>query len=193
MSWLGDFLHCWSEPIEHVVVSLASIIGGAWVVIRLIKERGFDSALTIEVSPKRLDRPENAVFINVKLSNVGKVELRAKPCRPSDIAYRDNDETVSYSCTLSLKRIPSTLPPEGKALAWFDQAAFSDLQSHDINLLTEYEDPEEFNAVDFWMEPGETYNLGALVHLSRGSYLGKVTFIGSKKKEFWSRIFPLEI
>ena len=194
-----EAVRTWAETIEHIVVAIASIVAGLWALLRLVRERGFDSALTIDVESSTIPaEPHPYTFLDVTLTNVGKVELQAKPVRHGSTAYEDKPgqpisngnlivyEKLIYPCSLMLKKL--TRKVHHHRIDWFDQTNFDPDSPGEMNLLPEYDDPNT-NIVDFWMEPGETYHLGVPLVLSPGTYLAKVTFVGARSdKEFWSRL-----
>lgn len=187
MSWLT------LKNIQSLVLIAATIVGGLWALLRLCKERGWESALEIDLQSifKTLRAGKIFIFLEVQLTNKGKVKLGAKNIRPSETAYSDEIEKIRYSCSLKLKKLKE---PAGDAKYWIDWFNNSNLEDvgDEINLLSEYEDPVE--GTDFWMEPGEVYKLGAPLMLAPGLYLAKVTFIGSRSDgEFWSRIMVIDV
>jgi hypothetical protein len=185
----------WTEPFEQLVVGLASIVGGAWVLLRLYRERAFDSALTIDIHSSTLPAGGPPLtFVEVTLTNVGKVKLQAKPARSDHGAYDDGVEKLRYGCGLKLKKLDAAALGGEAWIDWFDNRRFTSPQLGEINLLSEYEDPKRGNRADFWMEPGEVYHLGAPVALPGGVYLAKVTFVGARAdSEFWSRIAVISV
>jgi hypothetical protein len=192
---MAEWLHTWAETIEHLTVALASVIGGLWVLFRFFNERTLESALTIDIDASTVALDGKALtFIDVKLSNVGKVRLQAKPVDPSKNAYDDPVEKLKYSCSLRLKKLDSDTSEPDALIDWFSYKNFSVTQLGEINLLNEFEDPENNNVVDFWMEPGEIYHLGVPLNLCPAVYLAKVTFVGARSdKEFWSRITIVQV
>jgi hypothetical protein len=190
---MAEWLRRWAESIEHLTVALASILGGLWVFFRFINERTLESALSIGIDASTLALDEKPLtFIEVTLSNLGKVRLQAKPADPSGNAYEDEVEKLKYSCGLSIKKLGATTDASNTLIDWFKDTNLDSLG--EFNLLNEYEDPENNNIVDFWMEPGEIYYLGVPLRLPAGTYLAKVTFVGSRSdKEFWSRIAIVEV
>ncbi|HYM75863.1 MAG TPA: hypothetical protein VE377_07780 [Candidatus Dormibacteraeota bacterium] len=190
-----EWLRTWAETIEHVTVALASIIGGVWVLFRFFNERTLESALTIDIDASLTPVDGKLLtFVDVKLSNVGKVRLQAKPADPSENAYDDKVETLKYSCSLRLKKLLSLADASDAVIDWFKDKNVADSSLGEINLLNEYEDPENHYKVDFWMEPGEVYHLGVPLVLSPAVYLAKVTFVGDRcDKEFWSRIVVVRV
>jgi hypothetical protein len=135
------------------------------------------------------------VFIGVALHNVGKTRIQAKTKRDSSgNAYSDKAEKLKHACTLQVKSV-LVVGKTGASLDWFDSDSLKFvLGLEELNLLSEYEVPERSNAIEFWMEPGEAYNLGKPVVLGAGIYLAKVTFIGSRNDEdFWTRIVQFSV
>jgi hypothetical protein len=185
----------WSEPFEHIVLGVASIIGGLWVLLRLIQERLWDSALDIDIRSSMIPTETHPLsFLEVKLTNKGKVQLRAKVRRTRGLAFEDEAEQIKYSCSLKLKKLRPCIVNADAWINWFDDKNFEAMQFVEIDLLNEYEDPNRDNRTDFWMEPGEVYKLGVPLALTSGIYLAKVTFIGKRSdSEFWSRIKVIDI
>jgi hypothetical protein len=184
------------EDFEHIVVGLASIVGGLWIVLRLIRERKWDSALGIDIKNSSIPvGNQTLTFIEVRLRNRGKVQLRAKAARTEDgFAFDDGVEKLRYSCSLRLKGVSGLAPDQAAWIDWFSDKRLTNAQTGEINLLNEYEDPKQDNRTEFWMEPGETYKLGVPLQLSDGAYLVKVTFVGDRgDDEFWSRIAVIRV
>jgi hypothetical protein len=184
---------------HDVIVGLAALVGGLWVILRLKRERTDEDALSIEVSSTTSPYgSEFSVFFDIRLHNVGKTKIQAKPSRAkAEYAYDDSVEKLLYSGSLQLQRVVITaVPAGGRVLDWFDKSgrleAVPDLP--EMNLLSCYEDPNNDNRVDFWMEPGEIYSVGASVILPAGLYLAKITFIASRSdRNFWTRMIQLHI
>jgi hypothetical protein len=192
---IAEWFRCWSETIEHVTVAAASVIGGVWVLFRFLNERTLESALTIGVDTSTIAFDGTPLtFVDVTLTNVGKVRLQAKPVDRSTAAYDDGVEKLQHSCDLSIRKLLSDAKVADNPIDWFNAKSFDSSKSLELNLLNEYEDPRNNNRVDFWMEPGEEYHLGVSLRLDAGVYLAKVTFIGARSDdEFWSRIVMVEL
>ena len=190
-----EWLRCWAETIEHVIVALASLIGGLWVFFRFVNERAYESALTIGIDSSTITVDGAPLtYLDVTLTNVGKVKLQAKPVDRFTTAYEDKVEKLQYSCGLSIRKPLSDVTKTGDLIDWFEHTRFEPSKFLEFNLLNEYGDPEDNNRVDFWMEPGEQYHLGMPLRLDAGIYLAKVTFIGARSdKEFWSRIVAFQV
>jgi len=180
--------------VKELVVTLAAVIGGAWVLLRLFKERTDEAALDIvvTVTSRPYDTTTWLAFFDVVLTNKGKTKVQAKASVPGQIAFDDQVERLNTSCTLQVKRVRPGLGAPQQWIDWFDSPLLEHMA--DVNLLSEYEDPQNRNRVDFWMEPGEAYHLGTPLILTEGLYLGKITFIGSRGNDnFWSRIFQFDV
>jgi hypothetical protein len=79
---IAEWLRCWSETIEHVTVAAASVIGGVWILFRFFNERTLESALTIGVDASTIPfEGAPLTFIDVTLTNVGKVRIQGKASR----------------------------------------------------------------------------------------------------------------
>jgi len=197
MAWNFE---CFKEIVgvaNDIVVTLAAIAGGAWALLRVKRERADESALDIDVSVRCDEAPGRerpVVFVEVKVQNVGKTKIQAKPTRDANGAvYSDAAETIRYSGSLEVRSIVD-IGAENRCLDWYDGKAVAPIAGvSEINLLSEYEIPEENNAVDFWMEPGETYALGRAIVLPAGLYLAKVTFVGERAGDFWARIVEFSV
>jgi hypothetical protein len=185
----------WAEPFEHIVLGVASVIGGLWVLLRLIQERLWDSALDINIRSSMVSTETHPLtFLEVKLINRGKVQLRAKVRRTRGLAFEDKAEQIKYTCSLKLKRLRPPIVSTNAWIDWFDDKNFETMQYLEIDLLNEYGDPNRNDRTDFWMEPGEVYKLGVPLALCSGIYLAKVTFIGERSdSEFWSRIKMIDV
>ena len=61
----------------------------------------------------------------------------------------------------------------------------------EVNLLVEYTD--ENGIAEFFMEPGEEYELGNALWLKPGTYLAKIVFVGAEPSEYWGRILPIHV
>ena len=187
-----------ADVVDHYVVSLAALVGGLWVLIRLRRERTDEAALDMTVSQQSCPfKNGHLVTIKVQLTNRGKTSMQAKTKpKPDDLAYSDRDEKLAHSCSLQIKTFETKEACPVSHIDWFKGPYLTEVAGlqEQINLLTEYEDPRNNDAVDFWMEPGETYCLTVPVMLPAGVYMGKVTFIGAKSDfDFWSQVFSFSV
>lgn len=200
MHSLWTWLTCLTpEDFEHIVLGIASIVGAAWVLIRLLHERTWQSALAIEIESSSIPvQQQTLTFIEVRPRNEGKVRLRAKARRTKNkFAFEDDEKSKDvgeknlHSASLRIKKLTG-LPSGDAWIDWFNGQRAESLP--EIDLLNEYENIET-HLPDFWMEPGETYKLGVPLCLSDGVYLVKVTFVGNHRgdDEFWSRIAVIRV
>jgi hypothetical protein len=189
-----------TELTDHIVVSLAALIGGIWVLFRLNRERTDEAALNISVSVfERSHRYENdyLVAIIVKLANQGKTKIQAKTNRTKDgYAFDDGPEKLRNCCSLQIKKFSACSQKYIGHIDWFEGGPVEPVLGlkSEINMLIEYEDPANNNQIDFWLEPGEEYRLEMPLVLETGVYLAKVTFVAAgSDSNFWSRIFTFAV
>jgi hypothetical protein len=182
---------------HDVIVGVAALVGGLWVILRLNRERTDEEALTIDLACRSSPYGEEyLVCFDVRLCNVGKTKIQAKRKRAAtEYVYDDGIEQLEHSGSLQLRRIAvGAIPDNGRRINWFDGGSCLEKLANcpDINLLSYYENPKKGNRVEFWMEPGEIYNLEASVILPPGLYLTKVTFVASKSDlNFWTRVMQV--
>ena len=88
MEWINTCaadVNTWAEPFEHIVLGFASLVGGAWIILRLVRERKWDSALAIDIKSSFVPTETRVLtFLEVRLRNKGKVQLRAKVHRSQE-------------------------------------------------------------------------------------------------------------
>jgi hypothetical protein len=183
-----------AKAVESWVTALALVAGGAWAYYQFVLRREKETAVGIDVSFSSLPYGDTnyLVFFDVTLTNKSKVRVTAKADRRP--AYEDAREVLAYSGDLLLRKVPPDLSP-GVQVGWFLEppGALKNPLPGDVeaDLLSEY---ELDGKTDFWMEPGESYHVGAAIVLAPGTYLGMVTFIGSAGgHEIWRRSFVVEI
>jgi hypothetical protein len=189
--WLAHY-HDTLSGLHDVVVSAAAIVAGVWVIFRLWRERSNQAALTIGFASSSIPcESMHIAFLNVTLTNVGRSMIRAKVKKVNSRAYGDKDERIEYAGSLQLRKLQPPIPADAAELNWFKSpAAFHEIPHvATVNLLSDYENPDRDNRLEFWMEPGESYSLGRHVVLSPGLYVAKITFIGAgADTNFWTRI-----
>jgi hypothetical protein len=87
--------------------------------------------------------------------------------------------------------VPSDLQ-HGSQLRWFlpgKKSPYPD--DFELDLVDEYEIDGE---TDFWLEPGETYNVGVALVLEPGTFLVLITFVGDASPEdFWRRTYVIQV
>ena len=187
-----------TEIIDHIVVSLAALIGGIWVIFRLNRERTDEAALNIAVFQQSTQfGNDHLVAITVELANQGKTKIQAKTIRTKDgYAFDDGVEKLQHCCSLQIKRFSTNNHNYIGHIDWFEGGPVELVHglNPEINLLIEYEDPANNNQVDFWLEPGEKYCMEMPVVLQIGIYLAKVTFVAAgSDRDFWSRVFSFAV
>jgi hypothetical protein len=188
-----------TDIISNVVVTLAALAGGLWAVFRFWRERTDEAALDLTVSHRSSPLGKNhLVAITLELANKGKTRIQAKTKRTeTDFAFDDTVEKLHHPCSLQIGKFKTPDQSSPVRIDWFEAGQVVEnvpgLQP-EINLLSEYEDPENNNIIDFWLEPGETYRLEAPLILPEGLYLGKVTFVGAGgDSNFWSQVFSFAV
>jgi hypothetical protein len=183
---------------HDAIVGLAALAGGLWAVARLKRERSDEAAVTIDFSAKTSalpDNPASLVFLSVMLKNVGKTKIQAKREKTNGLAFQDKGETLAHACSLQVKRVRPRAHMPHRCLDWFKSDSLEAVANlPEVNLLSEYENPDQNDEIDFWMEPGEVYELGKALVLGPGIYIGKITFVASKSDEdFWTRIVQFSV
>jgi hypothetical protein len=170
------------DIISELIVAAAAIVGGWWALTRYLRERTDEAAIEMDLQYRT--EPVAGEFLtafDLTMTNKGRVKVQAKIDRKNGMAYEDRVEKLRYSLSLQIKPLPSFAPGRPRHFDWFD-ATLPSLPGSplsEINLLTEYEDPEQNNEVHFWMEPNEAYHFGVAVFLPAGHYLVKTTFLGT--------------
>jgi hypothetical protein len=191
-----------AQAAEHAVTTAALLIGGVWAYYRFGALRESQTALDIDLHLRTVPYRDQAwlVFLEIILTNKGKVKLTAMRSRSSDKpAYNDQRDGIGQEIRHSLNVEVRAIQRGLVAGAWIDPSKQEDTEQlkivgEAINPLTGYTDTERGGVTDFWMEPGERYVLGVPLILGSGSYLAKVTFIGSKQPlEFWQRDFLVQV
>lgn len=187
------------EAVSNIAVIFAAMAGGVWALFRLRRERTDEAAVNLTVSTyaHRLGQKDDyVVAIAVEIANKGKTKVQAKTEKKHGYSFDDGVEKLYHPCSLQIKRFSITKPAPPHHVDWFEPSIAEAVPEliPEINLLTEYEDPENHNIVDFWLEPGEVYNLEMPVVLPSGIYLGKVTFVAAGGDcNFWSRVFTFAV
>lgn len=193
--WIDDL-----KTTLTILGGIAALFGAVWGYHRLIVERVYESAVDIAVTVREptADAPR-LVFVEVTLTNKGKIKIQAKTERtPEGHAYKDDVETHEHSFSLQVRTIDAASAVAPDHLQWFKSKALAPVKDlAELNVLYEYETPcRDGNGtpIDFWMEPGESYHFGLPLVLDPGLYLGKVTFVAAgDDTSFWSRIFLIRV
>jgi hypothetical protein len=183
----------------QIFESWATIIGifgaGFWALYTFVIKRINKSAIDIDLKTTSFeyDNGRYIVLFESIIKNRGHIKLKAKyKCSPKS-PYDPEDETGEfYNSALDLKIRPFPNNCDLNSIVyWYPCDPTSTLELDLLNLYRDY--PNSPSPAYFWMEPGEEYQLGIPVILSAGLYLAKITFIGKKKLEFWSRLFLVNI
>ncbi|MFA4917284.1 MAG: hypothetical protein WC560_11530 [Syntrophales bacterium] len=179
-----------ADAVQNWVTTTALLIGGVWAVYRFWLRRENQTAIDLDVNCYTERYSDlHVVFVEVTVANRGSVAVTASTESP---AYEDDVEVVRCSGHLRLRPIRCVPAGQGQ-IEWFPTGGGRAPVEGDIeaDLLSEY-------AVDgrpiFWMEPGETYKIGATLMLLPGQYMGMVTFVGNREPgEFWRQLFLLNM
>jgi hypothetical protein len=198
------------EAAKSVAEIIAVAIGGGWTWYLFQLQREKEPAIGIKFEHKCVHNGGQLylVYFDVKFSNLGKVRVQGRrarnPAYPTVKDRPDKEETLKYGCSLLLRPVPPNLP-QNAILDWFNQETdgtglklkqlFFDTQPIEADLLYDY--AIKLNGVeitDFWMEPGESYDVGACVLLPPGTYFTIVTFLGeTSDDELWRRKAVIEV
>jgi hypothetical protein len=175
-----------TEVIHNIVVTLAAVVGGIWVLNRLKRERTDEAALEMTLAAKSSPvGNQHLVFFTVQLANKGKTKIEATTKKTATYAFDDGVEKLRHSCSLQIRLIDETRIGVPQSLDWFEGGPWQEMKlfrgEAEINVLIEYENPKAGDKMEFWMEPGETYRLGLPVVLPVGVYLAKLTFVGAEQ------------
>ena len=180
-----------ADVVQKSATAIAVLVGGIWAYYRFGIKRESETALAIDLTHSSVSYQRDwLVFLDVCIENKGAVRLGAKRRRKP--AYEDESEQIAYAADLLLRPVPPGSAP-GSQVRWF--ADDTDTSPHpgdiEVDLVAEYVIGGE---TDFWMEPRETYHLGAAVVLPGGSYLVMMTFVGDRSDEdFWRRMFLVQV
>lgn len=193
------------EAAKNIAEIIAIGIGGAWALYLFMIQRQSEPAIGIKVDYKCVPNGSELylTYFDVAFSNIGKVRIQGRkarnPAYPIESKdHDDEEETLKYGGSLLLRSIPANLP-ENTILDWFNQESgkpgeklkelFFDKPEIEADLLYDYAiKDKKMEITDFWMEPGETYDVGACIALRPGNYLAIITFLGEKSDdELWRR------
>jgi hypothetical protein len=180
-----------SQAVQNWVTAVGIVVGGGWALYRFGLRRESESALNMDLlySTTPCGAGSHLLFCDVNITNSGAVRIKATEKRQP--AQSDHADRLEYAADLLLRRLPDEMPPN-TPVPWFGRPAASSPQPGDLEL--DLLDAIELGTSPFfWMEPKESYHLSAGAVLVPGSYLALVTFVGSKKGEFWRRLFLLEV
>jgi len=197
------------------ILTLLTLASGLYFAIRrfgLKRERFTFLRLAVTASTIYQTTRVALVTITVQLDNKGDTRINARRAHGEDgYLYNDGPDICLHAGTLKIRAIPDetnpllfdwyTLSPLrlSTRLTPVEDIVISDINLEQINYLDEYQDPTvEYNEVDFWIEPHESYTLTVPIWLTAGVYAAKAFFLGSERKhgeeEYWSglTIFKVE-
>jgi len=180
-----------AQAVQNWATAIAVLVGAVWAYYRFGIKRENETAMGIDLVHTSVPYDANyLVVFDVCLENKGAVKLGAK--RQRHPAYEDSADVLAYAVDLLIRPVPPGSTP-GSRIGWFAGETDKSPRSGDmeLDLVAEYEINGES---DFWMEPGESYHVGAVVILSAGRYLAMVTFVGDRSdSEFWRRMFLVQV
>lgn len=189
-----------AEILQSLALSSAVLIGGLWATYRFFIQRAYETALEIDVCVTSSTYADDRflVFFDAVLKNRGQTRISARPRRFAQSqllpSFEDSAETLYYSFGIKIRRIPKNIL-NNASLDWFESEYLEPVPGvpSEINLLNEY-DYSKNGAVDFWIEPNETYHCGIPLILAGGDYVAKLAFLGNRGGwEFWSRIVHFRV
>jgi hypothetical protein len=137
-------------------------------------------------------QPPRLVFIDVVLTNTGQRRIDASTDSPSKMGPRF-EASIRFAGSLQLRKVSPSAPAHPSHIDWWNPAnGFLEPQNiSETDLFKEYSDQN--GRVEFFMEPGEKYNLGNAFYMEPGTYLAKVVIVGQRKDEYWGRIVKVEV
>jgi len=198
------------DAIKSLAEASAVVIGGIWTWYLFWLQREKEPAIGIEFKYKCIPNGSqlSVVYFDVTFSNIGKVRVQGRrsrnPAYPTAKDRPDKEETLQYGCSLLLRHVPHGLPANA-VLDWFNQESGErgkelgklvfDTPPIEADLLYDYAIKLSSGEVtDFWMEPGELYDVGVGFVLLPGTYLAIITFLGeTSDDELWRRKALIEI
>jgi hypothetical protein len=189
-----------SEIVQSLSISLGVIIGGLWTLYLFRKQRVAETRLDITLEPKVIPLGESFLLVlDIGLHNQGTQDLRAKQKTyhngEIEPIYEDEFETLRHSASLQLRRLQPELT-SNTILSWYDKRhlVVPEGLAPEINLLDEWEDPDQTGRDEFILEPKDLFHLTAHLVLAPGHYVAKVTFFGRRPDvDWWARTTLLEV
>jgi hypothetical protein len=193
------------------LLATASTLYLAIVRFGLKRERATFLRITVDAAVTAHSGVMALVSVVVRLENKGDTRINARTQKSlkhaAPFLYDDNWDQCEHAGTLKVRSIPT------RQAAWtFDWYALPALAGtlerctvqdrphqvaprlgdfEQINYLGEYQDPAgNYQNVDFWLEPHETYDLVVPLWLPPGAYAIKAFFFGQRvehgEEELWS-------
>ncbi len=170
----------------------------------LKRERSTFLGLTLAAKPICILRDLVLVSITVHVENKGNGRIDARRSSTSDgYLYNDGLDICRHAGTLKLRSVSAqkkpvlfdwySLPPiqVTTRVVPHDKLVISESDLEQVNYLDEFQDPEvNYDEVDFWLEPHESYEQAVFVWLRPGIYAAKAFFLGKlikhREEEYWS-------
>jgi hypothetical protein len=185
-----------ADAAAHWATTVGVVFGGAWAWYRFGLTRQRQAALSMKLACKCEPHGGSGNFfaaLCATIKNTGTVKLEIRRARaPAYPRESEDNEILQYGGDLLVRRVDESLKGS-TPVRWFADSNARSPRPEDIelDLLSSYEQDEE---TSFWMEPGETYQLGTAVVLSRGTYIVMLTILGEDSdKDFWRSEFILVI
>ena len=194
---------------NDVAQMFALVIGGVWALNRFIATRASRTFLELSASAKVVGGTDENLLVQIviRLKNIGTSRIDARRGSPGTLLYDDTWDRCQHAGTLKIRAVPS-----GQAPALFDWYGLQPFNAtltlaslrnspeqavaivgtlEQINYLADFQNPENgFTNTDFWLEPGEVYELTVPLWLPSGNYAVKTYFLGSEthhlEEEYWS-------
>jgi hypothetical protein len=196
------------------VLTFLTLALGLYFAIRrfgLKRERFSFLNLTIDTKTIQDVGEVKLVSIVVTLENKGETRVNARRERGTDgFLYNDGWDQCMHAGTLKIRPIP--VEKEPLLFDWYSlepmRARISQVKEErgciaqenleQINYLGDFQDPQyNYEEVDFWLEPKESYAICVPVWLRSGIYCVKAFFLGPRKKyqddEYWSHIMIFRV
>ena len=193
--WLFSVLR-FVKDAAPALTALGILVGASWTLYQFVLRRSFETALSIDyVIDTRPIGDKFVVSLQVVLANIGNRRITAPGMLKAE-EVADYENSVLYPCDLQIRTIVGPVDTPRFAGWWSTENqllfAVPGIPEH-ISVLYEYTTADR--KVDFFMEPGEKYNLGHVFVFPAGHYVAKVVFVGDRATaaEFWSRIIYFSV
>jgi hypothetical protein len=184
-----------------LLTGISAAVLAYWAIKKYFSARENETKLLIKISNTNYHINNSfQVYIDIFLRNEGIVAfdtckrfIKNEYGEPEEVEYvwEDMIEKIKYSVELQVKKVKQV----PVSYDWSDTNQYETVQAH-INLLTDYETPDNTEDPDFFMEPGEIYHLGCWLQLEKGLYEAKVIVVGTESKkrpDYWVRRSPFEV
>lgn len=196
------------------VLTFLTLASGLYFGIRrfgLKRERFCFLNLTVDTKVIKNIGKVKLSSIVVTLENKGETRIDTRRRRRDDgFLYNDDWDQCMHAGTLKIR--PIAAQEEPLLLDWYSLKPMTAKVSRvvaegvcaveesldQINYLSEFQDPAtNYNEVDFWLEPKESYKFEVPIWLPPGLYWAKAYFLGRREKhredEYWSHATIFEV